>query len=351
MQRTSNFLRSLKLRPLVAAIALGVVLTAHSQSPTNSNPFAATNQTRKAKDPNMNPDGSVTLSAGTLEAVVAEIERRAAYWTPSADGSKPALPNVLFGGDTRRALIPGDLRLRGVSPVQALALAAAAADCTLEAIFAPEERAELKPQIIGYRIVPEAGPARKPSHADLQRAELEQQLSTLGRSLAPNHPKMVSVRNHLSNLYSKDQAEEFAGGGIVLDVKPDLPSVSAVKPRAADPFSGGAGRDYGSETKPGGTMETDPAKESMPLVQIYALGPILTGNDRERAEQMEQIHGLIESALQLAGRDPLTPKNIAIHSQSKALVVRAPAAQHAIIAQAIAALKENGTASESAKQP
>ena len=103
----------------------------------------------------MKADGSVTLSAGTLKDVIAEIESRIGHWTLIEGGERWTMPNLMYGNNAYNAEVPGDLCLRGVSPLEAVAFAAAAAGCTLEPIFAPEDASEASGQkIIGYRIVP-----------------------------------------------------------------------------------------------------------------------------------------------------------------------------------------------------
>lgn len=103
----------------------------------------------------MKADGSVTLSAGTLKDVIAEIESRIGHWTLIEGGEPWTMPNLTYGHNAYNAEVPGDLCLRGVSPLEAVAFAAAAAGCTLEPIFAPKDASEASGQkIIGYRIVP-----------------------------------------------------------------------------------------------------------------------------------------------------------------------------------------------------
>ncbi len=68
---------------------------------------------------------TLILKAGPLADVVAQVERGC-----KEDRKKPAvdLPNLVYAKDTRDVVMPGDPTLRRVTPVQALALAAAAAE-------------------------------------------------------------------------------------------------------------------------------------------------------------------------------------------------------------------------------
>ncbi len=187
---------------------LGMVLLVQAQEkPVLPTPKAA----GVAKDPNMNANGSVTLSSGRLVDVLAEIERRIGHWTPIEGGGKPSMPNIFNGLDTSEAMVPGDLRLRDVSPLEAVAFAAAAAGCTLETIFAPKDAPEASGQkVIGYRIVL-ASPLDRRHTAISTRATASgaQALSGVGLALA-----------------KKD------GGIVVGQIVPESPasSSSAIKP-------------------------------------------------------------------------------------------------------------------------
>lgn len=110
------------------------------------------------------------------------------------------MPNIVYAKDTRDAVVPGDLTLRGVTPVQALALAAAAADCMLEPIYSPAGETDegggfggassdsQSPPIIGYRIALTSSLNRVTSPATQQLAELTQQLAAARSSLGEKHP-------------------------------------------------------------------------------------------------------------------------------------------------------------------
>ena len=173
----------MKLYSLLSAVVLGMALLVQAQEkPVPPTPKAA----GVAKDPNMNADGSVTLSSGRLVDVLAEIERRIGHWTQIEGGGKPAMPNIFNGLDTSEVMVPGDLRLRDVSPLEAVAFAAAAAGCTLEPIFAPKDAPEASGQkVIGYRIVPGLPQARRYTAIATQAtAPGAQSLSGVGLALA-----------------------------------------------------------------------------------------------------------------------------------------------------------------------
>ena len=164
----------MKLHSLVPAVVLGmaVLVQAHSSpAPQATEPTlkltgeGGTAPTKPALDANeagfakykkaLNGDGSMTILAGTMAEMVDEIRwrvGRTGYW-PQVDGSrKMEMPNLIFAKGAREVSVPGDVTLRDVTPVQGLALVAAAAGCTFKPIMAPEEKAGQEPMIIGYKI-------------------------------------------------------------------------------------------------------------------------------------------------------------------------------------------------------
>jgi hypothetical protein len=168
-----------------------------------------------------------------LADVVAAIERRIAEWTPIESGEKAVMPNILYGTDTRDASVPGELRLRGVSPLQAVALAAAAAGCTLEPIFAPKEALDASAQrAIGYRIVRVSAftPFQSVGTMEQPLSESARQLDSLGETLGQNHPSVVSAREYLKQLMSPEYAGSLVGIGIVLAKKDGAVVVAEVIP-------------------------------------------------------------------------------------------------------------------------
>lgn len=181
---------TMKLYSLLSAVVLGMAVPVHAQE---KSVLPAPKAAGVAQDTNMNADGSVTLSSGRLVDVVAEIERRIGHWTKSEGGGKPAMPNIFNGLDTREAVVPGDLRLRDVSPLEAVAFAAAAAGCTLEPIFAPKDAPEAAGQkVIGYRIVPGLPQARQYTPIATQATGRgAQSLSEVGLALAKNDGGIV----------------------------------------------------------------------------------------------------------------------------------------------------------------
>lgn len=239
----------MKLHSLIAAVVFGMAVLVQAQE----KPVPQIAAAGVAKDPNPNPDGSMTFAAETLRNVVAEIERRIPYW-PRKEGAEAwVMPNIVYARDTRDAVVPGDLTLRGVTPLQALALAAAAADCTLEPIYSPAGETDegggfggassdsQSPPIIGYRIALTSSLNRGTSPATQQLAELTQQLAAARSSLGEKHPEVVALRERIRHL-EVDGGEEpgpLSGVGLVLSKKDDGIVVGQVipgSPASAAPF-------------------------------------------------------------------------------------------------------------------
>jgi len=136
----------MKLHALIITALLGTMALAPAQSPSpdfqgqpNPKGSKAHSNREPAKDLKANADGSVLLAPGPLVDVVAEIERHIPSWPQKPGDGEWVMPNILYGKETGDATVPGALTLRGVSPLQALTLAAAAAGCRLEPIMATEE--------------------------------------------------------------------------------------------------------------------------------------------------------------------------------------------------------------------
>ena len=151
----------MKLYSLIPVVLLGMAVLVQAQSspaPQAPKPTlkftgeGGTAPTKPALDANeagfakyktaLNGDGSMTILAGTLAEMVDEIHwrvGRTGFW-PQVDGSrKMEMPNLIFGKGAREVSVPGEVTLRDVTPVQALALVVAAAGCTFKPIMAPEE--------------------------------------------------------------------------------------------------------------------------------------------------------------------------------------------------------------------
>ncbi len=183
------------------------------------------------KPPRPTAEMSVMLSAGKLSGVVAEIEEVIRDWALNGGAEpEPVMPNIIFSADSRDAAVPGSLRLRGVSPVQALALACAAAGCAMEPIFAPagESASPGKPQqIIGYRIVREPAKARDPMTTAKQYVDIGSGSAKIGSDLAAARAKLQSLRE----AYGRNHPGVIASDNDLLQVQRSLEA--AVRETAA----------------------------------------------------------------------------------------------------------------------
>jgi hypothetical protein len=180
----------MKLHALIFAVLFCLVPFADAQPATVPEAF--------------NADGSLSLPGGKLSEMVAEIERRLPQWPRRKDGAPWVWPNIVYAPAViNRNTLP--LRLRGVEPVEALALIAAAAGCKLEPIFAPKETPEAVGQrVIGYRFEMDAtadagrfGPTPDAAPQDLRPTV---RVYSLGASLGGSNEEMEKKTARLHDL-------------------------------------------------------------------------------------------------------------------------------------------------------
>jgi len=358
----------------------------------------------------MNADGSLTLPEGRLPEVVAEIERRIPYWTQKQGDDRWVMPNIVYGPGAYDAIVPTPIRLRTLSPVQALALTAAAAGCSLETIFAPVEKtgetgglggSSNPPPIIGYRIVLASASMSRP-HRDL--AEDAGPLAGVGIALSdkgggvvvahiiPGSPASLSPaiqpgNRILSVAEAGKQDVDVTGFGLqkvvqlirgqpgtpvkitfgtdtdkgqtqhvaslvrknlpVLTQETENPQVKLLRRRTSDDDSINRADDSGF------SMATPPLRNNAPFVRVYALGSLISGSSSESAVKRGDFEKLVSAALQVGGvaTTGKTTAKLFFHLESRVLVVNATAKEHEIIDQVIKALKENETQQTAPKKP
>lgn len=128
-----------------------IVCTGHLAAQTNSSgPSGVKSIVEWTKNPD--PDGNVGLPPGTLKEIVDYIEHDLMpQWTDHVG----SMPNILMSQEVGNLEIPGALTLHRVSPLQAVALAAAAVNCTLEPILdpTPSTGSTGSASVLGYRIM------------------------------------------------------------------------------------------------------------------------------------------------------------------------------------------------------
>ncbi|MFN0126204.1 MAG: hypothetical protein ACKV19_05910 [Verrucomicrobiales bacterium] len=264
----------------------------------------------------LNSDGSMTIMAGTVGEMIAEIHwrlGRTGYWPPVEGSRKMEMPNLIFGKGAREVSVPGEVTLRDVTPVQALALVVAAAGCSFKPIMAPEETADQKPMIIGYKI--ELQPASGfGSTGGNPYGSSGGGSGTTSRTLFPTSATSRDTSIPRVRVVDNLRAPESPNHG----------------PRTAVPSADPA-------ANPAGMGETD----DKPFVRVYAIGFIMTGTDKETVTKVENVQDLIRTSLNMAKLD-LNP-DLNIHQRTGALIVKATTAQHEIIEQAVNAINGNAT--------
>jgi PDZ domain len=366
----------------------------------------------------------VIVNSGKLKDVVKSLEER----RPDAEGAMPwIMPNVIFAPGAEDAEVPTSMRLRGVSPAQALALVAAAAGCDLEPLFAPPERdgptdeagnSDFALQkIIGYRMTlrTKYGYATTPSAAaNAAYVSQSEELGGVGLTLTQQNDKLIvndvieGMPASRSNAIKKgdrllsvtdqghaevnvsalpvEKVTELVRGKPGTSVKLKLAKddnereasvVGLIREklvRSPQPESKTAVTAYGplkferlspptvlysdsisdlvtrakGEADSGGSTPALPSAAitpGKPFVRIYALGTILGGpSDATSLAKENDFRELIRESLVKADAGE-TNLDLSFHKASRVLVAKATAAQHEIIQQLIAAMRENETPS------
>ena len=298
----------MKFLPAFFAVLLGTLTLAHGQS-----------EGKKAK---VNSDEIVLLVKGSLVQVVNDIESRIIGWPRSSEGETWVMPNTLFSKEALEAVVPGDLRLRGVSPLEAVAFAAAAAGCVLEPIFVPSENSNgIAQKVAGYRIV-------------------------MGKPVTP-----APSQEAITELTGVTAISGKLNEAVIHPATPPAGRVGGVTLSGGKLNVSGSG---GAVSKQGGPTASSVRSEEetlRPSVRVNAMGSFLSGSEKEVADKKRQLSELIELALKAAGSDGRGLPDLSFHVESGTLIVRAIEAQHEIIEQVIRALKENESVAPAPGKP
>ncbi len=273
----------------------------------------------------LNVNITMELTSSRLVDAVDEIAGHINDSKRVEEGGKPLMPNLIYSSeDVPELAMPGKFRLTGVTPVQAVALACAAAGCTLEPIYAPAEEAVLPGasgpvnlgKVIGYRIV---------------------RASASGADFFVSRTPTATVTQR-------------GGGGV-----PKGGGGGDMAPGAQSPFGGGRERLMSS---PQSAPSADTTER---VVRVYALGSLLarsgengsveTHETQKRRDQLiRATEELIGQTLAQANLTAAKSPDLAFNDSLRVLVAKATAAQHEIISQIIQALKENETVPAQANQ-
>ncbi len=267
------------MRPLFAALALfpGILFSNPAQAQTDL-------PTLEASSPRveMDADGSLLLSAGRVTEVIEQFEKCLPELKKVHGNDDWTIPNIVFHPDVRDAFVAAPLRLRNVTPIQALTLIASAAGCSLEKIYSPGQESESA--IIGYRVV--AAPAFAAGRHDGPASLMLQEEST-GSPVAAGRP------------------------------------TPSLQPLPGARGGGGGHREHESNT-----------------VRVYAVGPVLRGEPKEVEEKYRAMFELIVKVFEMPEKSPKIPE-ISFHHDTRTLIVNATPMQHDIIQQILTALREN----------
>lgn len=308
-----------------------------------------TSRNEKLATVDVDPVGAVllTVNPGSLEAIVKQLETIAPEMANKGRDPWAQMPNIVFGPGAQEAEVPTTMRLRQVTPVQALALVAAAAGCTLQPISAPVEAVSGQPlppaspfppgpgvggdeyKIIGYRfeVVEKPVPVTRSTSASVRGSE---GLPSSDLFTAPRkEPASVPPQRMLS----------------IMGVNPGGPFIvernSAEHP---NPAASTTTPNVSLSVTPGNISPHSAANAEEPSVRVYALGTFLRGTPEEMKDKQVQLQDLIGSALNLGTTQGKDDPSLSFHTGTKTLIVKASAAQHDVISQIVTALKENEAA-------
>ena len=393
----------MKLHSLITAVVLGMAILVQAQTgpdPQTSKSASkftgevGPQQILKGADPiPENLIETLNLKAGPLTEVVAQVER---YFKNDPKKPDVELPNLIYSKDIGDAVVPGDLTLRRVTPVQALALVSAAAGCTFQPIFAPDEKAGQKTMIIGYRIVL-PGAANAPDNAMLKAptrarssepSDLAEEGLAGGIGITLTKTERGVAVGHASPGSPASQNPAVRPGRLIQSVaeagKPDVDVTGLEPDKVTQLIRGRPGTQvkltfapdsesstrqtvqlvrvklpaspastsvpqvsaFGSPTV-GGASGGKPlrftniqAGENAPFVRVYAIGFMKSGTDAELVKRIQNLEELLGQTLIQAGLHDQNP-NHNFHVKTGTFMAKATTAQHEIIEQVIKALKEN----------
>ena len=227
------------------------------------------------------------------------------------------------------------MKLRNITPVQALALIAAAAGCGFEPIFSPLETGEQEDRIIGYRFEM----AKSSTAGNQRRSSATWMLGGLGGGAVPPQSTSLTeatpLRRGDPKVSKPASAVDLAApgeGDFIYSENGGSPMVVAVRPsNDTDDF----GNDFFGNV------------EETPTTQIYALGDSLGSDKQERTQGSVELQELVTQALAMAELRTKENPQMAFHEATRALVVKGTVEQHEIIQQAVSAMIESRSASSS----
>jgi hypothetical protein len=379
----------MKAPSIIYAIVLGLAASVQAQDksvvPTDPSPLAPSRPLDTGKIRSV-PDPAVTigtggagaqttssivsinmkLSGGRLVDAIAEIESHV-----SGGGSPQPMPNLIYGAaDIPDLVVPGDLRLREVTTIQAVTLACAAAGCTLEPIYDPAEgtsSSEAVRNVIGYRIVRDSAPyfilsASKPmtftGTGSVERiksdiAAATAKLIELRARCTADHPSVIAGEKELVKLHrvlEQNTVESTRRGGFTSATQGGGVGSKGggVGTFASVSQSSFGGRSESLMSSPQAATSADGAER---VVRVYAIGSLLGKIDenssaetlKRRSELILATQDLIGQTLDQAELNAAKSPDLAFNDSLRVLVAKATEAQHEIISQVIQALKENET--------
>ena len=295
--------------PSVIALCVATALPSFAQVP----PSAAIGGPPGIKPPPAAARGfSCEVPASQLEEAVAIIAQAA-----EANGFE--MPTTLFAPDAAELKVPR-LKLRSVTPSGALSLLAAAADCAVEQVVAPDNISEISGWMFRARPL-------QPGYAEGGFGG-----PYIGRSMpgAGIDPAAAAGGPLTGGLFSPGQTPSSAPPSADTPPFPPEPYSAAptMVPRPPEPL-GVIGLGGG-------------APPQVPVTRVYAVGLLL---DQPKPDAAKRLQDTLQQVLEVAAGDEKsrTPPSLSFHDGTKLLVAKATPEAQVLIEQTLQAMKQNAT--------
>ena len=308
-----RFFQRLSVIALCAASAMSVFAQAPLTPPTPGGLHgASTRATPAALPPSAARGFSCEVPASQLEEAVAIIAQAA-----EANGFE--MPTTLFAPDAAELKVPR-LKLRSVTPSGALSLLAAAADCAVEQVVAPDNTSEISGWMFRARPL-------QPGYAEGGFGG-----PYIGRSMpgAGFDPAAAAGGPPTGGLFSPGQTPGNAPPSADTPPFPPEPYSAAptTAPRPPEPM-GVIGLGGG-------------APPQVPVTRVYAVGLLL---DESKPDAANRLQITMREVLDVAEGDekPRTSPVLSFHDGTKLLVAKATPEAQVLIEQTLQAMKQNAT--------
>jgi hypothetical protein len=247
------------------------------------------------------------------------LEEAVAIIAQAAEANGFEMPTTLFAPDAAELKVPR-LKLRSVTPSGALSLLAAAADCAVEQVVAPDNTSEISGWMFRARLL-------QPGYAEggfggpyLGRSMPGGRLRSRSSGWRPHYRWAILAWADSEQRSTAADASPFA---------PEPYSAApTTAPRPPEPL-GVIGLGGG-------------APPQVPVTRVYAVGLLL---DQPKPDAAKRLQDTLQQVLEVAAGDEKsrTPPSLSFHDGTKLLVAKATPEAQVLIEQTLQAMKQNAT--------